>query len=241
MREVSSDPSILKGSVFHRLIQRAFPGYFKFNSIHLWEPFHTPAMNVLLASEQNHLAELENLASRGLRKNVGYYKKHSEELKEIVKMTVSKRPDPIQVSDYSIIQNEILGKNKSRYVNIGLLDEDSIEKGALREILAGRGVLRDETAGVLAKLVTGKEQALFLAYFVEMSREIREREERAFQWTDAGQVYQIDIIKEYVIYFVQSHGIYLEPFALCPCSTLSRLLDHGRNAYSGSIATLYRW
>lgn len=58
MREVSPDPKIMKGSVFCRLFQRAFPGYFKYNSLHLWQPFITPAMNLVLASKQNVLPYL---------------------------------------------------------------------------------------------------------------------------------------------------------------------------------------
>lgn len=58
MREVSPDPKIMKGSVFCRLFQRAFPGYFKYNSLHLWQPFITPAMNLVLASKQNVLQYL---------------------------------------------------------------------------------------------------------------------------------------------------------------------------------------
>jgi hypothetical protein len=58
MREVSSDPHVQKGSVFARLFQRAFPKYFKYNSLHLWQPFVTPAQNLILATKQKILPSL---------------------------------------------------------------------------------------------------------------------------------------------------------------------------------------
>lgn len=66
MKEVTYDPTISKGSVMHRLFQRAFPGTFKFDSLHLWQPFYTPAMNYLLAREQGLLAGLQDPCELGL-------------------------------------------------------------------------------------------------------------------------------------------------------------------------------
>lgn len=59
MSEVASDPTINKGGLLHRLFQRAFPGYFTYNSLHLWQPYYTPARNLVLAEEQGHLHELD--------------------------------------------------------------------------------------------------------------------------------------------------------------------------------------
>ena len=59
MREVSSDPTINKGGLLYKLCQRAFPGYFHYNSLHLWQPYYTPAKNLILAKEQGKLKDLE--------------------------------------------------------------------------------------------------------------------------------------------------------------------------------------
>lgn len=56
----------MKGSVMHRLFQRAFPGFFPYNSLHLWQPFHVPAMNYVLAQDQKVFADLEKLDEMGL-------------------------------------------------------------------------------------------------------------------------------------------------------------------------------
>ena len=66
MGQVSLVPEVMKGSVMHRLFQRAFPGFFKYNSLHLWQPFHVLAMNYMLAKAQGKLADLENLSEMGM-------------------------------------------------------------------------------------------------------------------------------------------------------------------------------
>ena len=59
MREVTSDPTINKGGLLYKLCQRAFPGYFNYNSLHLWQPYYTPAKNLVLAKEQGKLKDLD--------------------------------------------------------------------------------------------------------------------------------------------------------------------------------------
>ena len=64
----------------HRLFQRAFPGFFAYNSLHLWQPFHIPAMNFLLAKTQGKLADMEDLSKMGVE---------SERIKEADKLVKS--------------------------------------------------------------------------------------------------------------------------------------------------------
>ena len=54
MKEVTPDPDVVKGSVFHRLIQRAFPEWFPYDSISFFHPFYTPETNAKLAKEQGY-------------------------------------------------------------------------------------------------------------------------------------------------------------------------------------------
>ena len=68
MNEVSPDNTIFKGGVMHRLFRRAFPGHFKNNSIHMWEPFYTPAINITVAYEQGQLDDLQSVHDLGLSK-----------------------------------------------------------------------------------------------------------------------------------------------------------------------------
>jgi len=193
MREVTSDPDILKGSVFHRLWQRAFPGYFKYNSVLLWQPFYTPKMNLEVAAGQSNYLEMLDERASDLVKN--------PEDPEYVWMLKSeknprKRPATLSISDYQTIYDIVNGKFSEHFVNPGVLEEKAIPGEALRKVL-NSGSLGD-AAGLLENLVKDKEQALILDYFFEMSKSITKRERRRMQKRKITEeyVYQIDIIKE---------------------------------------------
>ncbi|GLA37646.1 hypothetical protein AnigIFM63309_004597 [Aspergillus niger] len=51
IREVQQDYDILGGSMFHKLIQRALPGWFPYNSLHATQPMFTRKMNEQIAKE----------------------------------------------------------------------------------------------------------------------------------------------------------------------------------------------
>ena len=57
MKEVTPDSDVLKSSVFHRLIQRAFPGWFPYDSIHFFHPFYTGSKNKSFAEAQGYLQD----------------------------------------------------------------------------------------------------------------------------------------------------------------------------------------
>ena len=46
MSEVKQNYETLGGSMLHRLIHRAFPNWFKFNSVYVMQPMYLPSMNV---------------------------------------------------------------------------------------------------------------------------------------------------------------------------------------------------
>ncbi|KAK2731617.1 hypothetical protein FQN57_003270 [Myotisia sp. PD_48] len=51
IREVQQDYDILGGSMFHKLFQRALPGWFPYNSLHTTQPMFTRKMNEQIARE----------------------------------------------------------------------------------------------------------------------------------------------------------------------------------------------
>lgn len=57
MKEVTPDNDICKSSVFHRLLQRAFPGWYPYNSIRFFHPFYTAEQNAKFAQAQGYDAE----------------------------------------------------------------------------------------------------------------------------------------------------------------------------------------
>ena len=54
MKEVTPDCDVFKSSVFNRLIQRAFPNWFPYNSIRFFHPFYTAEQNAKYAKEQGY-------------------------------------------------------------------------------------------------------------------------------------------------------------------------------------------
>lgn len=59
MKEVSPDNGILKGSVYHRLIQRAFPGRFPYDNIQATQPFYLPSKNTEIATKQQYVKQFD--------------------------------------------------------------------------------------------------------------------------------------------------------------------------------------
>ncbi|KAH7141556.1 putative prostaglandin G/H synthase 2/cyclooxygenase 2, pgh2/cox2 [Dactylonectria estremocensis] len=54
MKEVTPNNKICKSSVFHRLIQRAFPGWFPSDTIRFFHPFYTAKQNAIYAEAQGY-------------------------------------------------------------------------------------------------------------------------------------------------------------------------------------------
>lgn len=54
MKEVTPNNEVCKSSVFHRLIQRAFPGWFPSNTIRFFHPFYTAKQNGIYAEAQGY-------------------------------------------------------------------------------------------------------------------------------------------------------------------------------------------
>lgn len=52
MKEVTPDNDVLKSSMFHRLLQRAFPEWYPYSSIRFFHPFYTAQKNAELANQQ---------------------------------------------------------------------------------------------------------------------------------------------------------------------------------------------
>ena len=51
MAEVKQDYTTLGGSMLYKLIQRSFPGWFKFNSVYVMQPMYTPSANEKIQTE----------------------------------------------------------------------------------------------------------------------------------------------------------------------------------------------
>jgi len=160
MHEVTSDPKSFKGSAFHRLFQRAFPGHFKFNFIYLWHPFCTFKRNMVLARKQGYTEDIAEKAADSEDAK-------DEAVVDIKRLTESKRPAKHsaaqEVTDYQSIRG-ILVENKDQYVHAAIRDEASVLAGALRTVLTASD---DQVAGpskAFEDFVDGKHDDLFFDY-----------------------------------------------------------------------------
>ena len=205
MNEVSSNPKILKGGVFHKLFQRAFPGYFTFDSLYLWEPFYTPQRNAKLASEQGIAFELDvtpkaklpamKPAEREMKYMEIEYRKfieHARDPLETVYAPIikSKRRPAIMVDDYATIENVILGSEKDQYPFPGIAK--TLPAGKLRDVYSDQK-LHDEATALLGNLdFSDDKEQIFLEYFLAMSNKVMDGRKRIFQ----KSIRQIDIVRE---------------------------------------------
>lgn len=62
MKEVTPDSDVCKSSVFHRLIQRAFPGWLPGDSIRWFSPFYTAKQNAIYAQQQGYACQFSETA-----------------------------------------------------------------------------------------------------------------------------------------------------------------------------------
>ena len=57
MKEVTPENEICKSSAFHRILQRAFSGWFPYDSFRFFHPFYTLQQNALFAQQQGYAPE----------------------------------------------------------------------------------------------------------------------------------------------------------------------------------------
>ncbi|KAK4695301.1 hypothetical protein P7C71_g2427, partial [Lecanoromycetidae sp. Uapishka_2] len=81
MKEVTSYDNELKSSVFHRLLQRAFPGWFPYNSIRFFHPFYTGAKNAEFAQQQGYGSDFRMTITPEDKDMYGKFTKYKYEVK----------------------------------------------------------------------------------------------------------------------------------------------------------------
>lgn len=103
MKEVTPNNEICKSSVFHRLLQRAFPGWFPSNSIRFFHPFYTAKQNAALAEAQGYSDCFKETAV-----------KHSG---EVVAAPVEKPRKPWYLDKFNDIAIVLRGRQSKNFIN----------------------------------------------------------------------------------------------------------------------------
>lgn len=188
MKEVTPDNDVLKTSVFHRLLQRAFPEWFPYDSIRFFHPFYTGETNAKFAKEQGYAADFRMgiTASKykwGKPVDWNYHIKPSEPRKP---------QKPIYLTKYSEIA-KVVTDDSDRLVQPARLELHNFPPKVAEILKPGQKKAFDRPE---IKTVEGDSKAL-MCYFLDVMRDIVKRE--SITMNSEGPVYQIDATREYVI------------------------------------------
>ncbi|KAF4452113.1 hypothetical protein F53441_5046 [Fusarium austroafricanum] len=104
MKEVTPNDDVCKSSVFHRLLQRAFPGWFPSNTIRFFHPFYTAEQNAKYAEAQGYKDWFKETCD------------HNDN-KPVAAAQVEKPEKPWHLKSYSDISIVLKGDDSGNFTN----------------------------------------------------------------------------------------------------------------------------
>ena len=191
MKEVTPDNDILKSSVFHRLLQRAFPEWFPYDSIRFFHPFYTSEQNMKFAEEQGYTAEFraEKIPAKPSQKS------NDNPIKDYSAYAADMKPwKPVYLQEYGSIK-ALLSDDTDNFVHPARFELRNLPR-KVADILAP-----GQTSSQDAPKVEGIEgdPVETIQYFTSLMRNIIAREVITMPPNDHGPVYQIDIVRDFAI------------------------------------------
>lgn len=181
MKEVTADSEICKSSVFHRLLQRAFPGWFPYDSVRFFHPFYTSETNAKYAQAQGYGPDFR-VRQTGTAEN-------GEPVFDTTASDPVKPEKPVYVTDASKI-SKILQK-PYEFIHPAFKDLQNFPtamQNAVREMHHKAG--KDTTIGKYKEFHEDTES--IVDYFTDLMRSIVKRE----SITMDNHTYQIDVTRE---------------------------------------------
>ena len=183
MAEVTpDDSSILKSSVFHRLIQRAFPEWFPYDSIRFFHPFYTSQTNAEYAQDQ------------GFSKDFRFT--HNPKAKpafDVQKSTPWKPWKPVYLSTYDEIK-ALLDDQTDNFVHPARFELNNLPQKV-------REILKPGSKHSSKQLPSDSEfedvSTDLVKYFTDLSLDIIRRE--SILMNSQKGVYQIDATRDFAI------------------------------------------
>lgn len=174
MKEVTPDNDICKTSVFYRLIQRAFPGWFTYDTVRFFHPFYTAEQNATFAKAQGYGPQFRETQVPGRGpKSAG----------------PSKPQKPIYLDNYADIM-KILTDKSGGLVNPALYHKHNLPK-AVADVLDSKREPPTLDAKVLNDHVLSVEPQL-KDYIDKLMRYVVKRESVAM----THSTFQIDATRE---------------------------------------------
>jgi hypothetical protein len=183
MNEVTANNEILKSSVFHRLIQRAFPGWFPYNSVRFFHPFYTAQQNATFAKAQGYAS--------GFKMSPDSTKNDETGLQEydVSGSSPSKPQKPVYVTDFASIRT-ILDNHDGNFVHPALLHAENLPQ-AMQDVLS-HGKARPESDALLDHVSDTQDK--LSKYLAGLMLSIAKRELVAM----TPSSYQVDATRECV-------------------------------------------
>ena len=187
MNEVTPNNQALKSSVFHRLIQRAFPQWYSYDSVRFFHPFYTEATNTKYAKDQGFINDFK----------IG---KDSEPMKP---------KKPVYLTEYADVK-AVLTQQPEAFVNPVCLNSTALPLKVF-EIVDPEMIKKFKTKDKLQQVYAkdgplAPDRASVLLYFEEITRVIIKRE--VIKISKVEPIYQVDIVREYETSYkrLETHG-----------------------------------
>lgn len=113
MKEVTPNNEVCKSSVFHRLIQRAFPGWFPSDTIRFFHPFYTAKQNAIYAEVQGYGDQFRETAVD----QSGKPEESQKPKNDIVVAPVQKPQKPWYLDKFNDISIVLQGEQSKNFTN----------------------------------------------------------------------------------------------------------------------------
>lgn len=175
MKEVSPDYDILKSSVFHRLLQRAFPEWFPYDSLRFFHPFYTAEQNATFAKQQNYASSFSGFSKGQL---------------DLQASEPEKPLKPLLLTKYADIQ-AVLSTGADEIIHPAFTNSANLPE-KVREAL--RPIKATSTAQDLSDSPESAEMTK--AYFSAQMRAVVQREVIKMSQNDKNAVFQVDVTRE---------------------------------------------
>ncbi|KAG9506448.1 hypothetical protein J7337_003431 [Fusarium musae] len=179
MKEVTPNNEICKSSVFHRLLQRAFPGWFPSNTIRFFHPFYTAEQNGKYAEAQGY---------------GDWFKETVDHPKVAVAAPVQKPEKPLYLSKFDDIKIILQGEKAKNFTNSAFYYKANLPP-VVRDVLTTvNGKLDPQYTPAIDDYVKDVEADL-KKYLDDQMRHIVKRESISM----TNSTFQIDATRDFAI------------------------------------------
>ncbi|KAF3908286.1 hypothetical protein AA313_de0206127 [Arthrobotrys entomopaga] len=212
MKEVTADNDTFKSSVFHRLLQRAFPDWYDADSIRFFHPFYTTTTNMKYAQEQGYgkAFGLPNFDP----KDEADVDKHAKAVKEkampkkpnqVYKLTGTLKRENMAKNVTIVVKTRdaavaMIKEQHRRFVNPSWLNDYAVPI-VIRDVLQ-KNVDRSESPTMDLKIdVMGQERDKVGTYFEKICLRVINTRRQVFEKGSETNdpVYQIDAVRDFAI------------------------------------------